>query len=54
MFDFLKRGTAQDAPVEAKASATGKVLAMGAGRAVWSARDTVPLTKSGFTRNPVL
>lgn len=53
MFDFLKRGTAQDAPVEAKASATGKVLAMGAGRAVWSARDTVTLTKSGFTRNPV-
>ena len=53
MFDFLKRGTAQDAPVEAKASATGKVLAMGAGRAVWSARDPVTLTKSGFTRNPV-
>ncbi len=53
MFDFLKRGTAQDAPVEVKASATGKVLAMGAGRAVWSARDTVTLTKSGFTRNPV-
>jgi HK97 family phage portal protein len=53
MFDFLKRGTAQDAPVEAKASATGKVLAMGVGRAVWSARDTVTLTKSGFTRNPV-
>lgn len=56
VFDFLRRGVAEEAPkaVETKASATGPVLSWaGAGRVAWSARDTVSLTKSGFTGNPV-
>ena len=52
MFDFLRRGAA--AVPEVKASATGPVIAYGgAGRAVWSPRDTVSLTKQGFSGNPV-
>ena len=52
MFDFLRRG-ARPAP-EAKASAAGAVVAFhGAGRAVWSARDTGSLTRGGFLGNPV-
>ncbi len=52
VFDFLKRGAA-DTP-EAKASATGKVIAWhGSGRVAWSPRDTVSLTKTGFSNNPV-
>jgi HK97 family phage portal protein len=40
--------------VEAKASATGRIAAMGvAGRAVWSPRDVASLTRAGFTGNPV-
>ncbi|MCK4860754.1 MAG: phage portal protein, partial [Rhodobacteraceae bacterium] len=40
--------------VEEKASAAAPVIAFhGAGRAVWSARDTVSLTRTGFTGNPV-
>ncbi|PID37135.1 MAG: phage portal protein [Rhodobacterales bacterium] len=52
VFDFLKRGAA---PVpEVKASATGPVIAYhGSGRVAWSARDTVSLTRNGFTANPV-
>ena len=51
MFDFLRRGTGE---VEAKASATGPVVSFGsAGRVAWSPRDTVTLTKVGFTGNPV-
>ena len=39
---------------EAKASATGPVIAwQGAGRVAWSPRDTVSLTRAGFTGNPV-
>ncbi|MBZ0130164.1 MAG: phage portal protein [Rhodobacteraceae bacterium] len=39
---------------EAKASATGPVIAFhGGGRVAWSARDTVSLTKNGFSGNPV-
>ncbi|WGH78352.1 phage portal protein [Jannaschia ovalis] len=39
---------------EAKASATGRVAAMGlAGRAVWSPRDVTSMTRLGFTGNPV-
>ncbi len=39
---------------EAKASAAGPVIAFhGAGRVAWSARDTVSLTRSGFSGNPV-
>ena len=50
IFDFLRRG----APPEAKASATGPVLAYhGAGRVAWSPRDTVSLTRSGFSGNPI-
>ncbi len=52
MFDFLRRG-ARAAP-EGKASAAGAVVAFhGAGRAVWSARDTGTLTRGGFLGNPV-
>lgn len=52
MFDFLKRGTVD--VVEAKASATGRVVAMqSSGRVAWSPRDTVSLTRTGFAGNPV-
>jgi len=58
MFDFLKRTETQTdaAPgpgLEAKASAVGRIVAMGAGRVAWTPRDTVSLTRSGFTGNPV-
>ncbi len=53
VFDFLRR-TSTDTPVEAKASATGRVVAYhSGGRVAWSARDTVSLTKAGFAGNPV-
>ncbi|GFE66713.1 phage portal protein [Litoreibacter roseus] len=53
VFDFLKRGDTQDVP-EVKASATGRVIAYhGTGRVAWSPRDTVSLTKAGFSGNPV-
>jgi len=52
VFDFLKKGPV--APAETKASATGPVIAYrGSGRVVWGPRDTVNLTKNGFTGNPV-
>lgn len=52
VFDFLRRGGG--AAPEAKASATGPVIAFqGAGRAVWSPRDVVSLTRLGFQGNPV-
>jgi len=52
VFDFLKRGAAE--VVEVKASATGRVGAMQtAGRVAWSPRDTVSLTRTGFSGNPV-
>jgi HK97 family phage portal protein len=40
---------------EAKASATGRIVAMasGSGRVVWSPRDTGSLTRQGFTGNPI-
>ena len=51
-FDFLRRGRAQ-AP-DHKASATGALVTFrGGGRAVWSPRDTVSLTRTGFQGNPV-
>ena len=54
MFEFMSRAKPASAPVEAKASATGRVLAMsGAGRVAWSPRDVVSLTRSGFTGNPI-
>ena len=52
VFDFLKRGAGEVA--EAKASATGPVIAWhGSGRVAWSPRDTVSLTRAGFSGNPV-
>lgn len=54
MFDFLRRGTAAASVPEAKASATGPVVAyQTSGRVAWSPRDTVSLTKVGFCGNPV-
>ena len=51
VFEFLKRRG--EAP-EQKASATGPVMAWASnGRVAWSPRDTVSLTKSGFSSNPV-
>jgi HK97 family phage portal protein len=53
VFHFLKRGAADSAPAQ-KASAAGPVLAFqGAGRVVWSPRDTASLTRAGYTGNPV-
>ena len=50
---FLRGASAMDVP-EKKASAAGAVFAFhGAGRAAWSARDVVSLTRSGFMGNPV-
>ncbi len=54
MFQFLKRDSAAPAPDEVKASAAGAVIAFqSGGRAVWSPRDAVSLTRSGFAANPV-
>jgi len=54
MFEFLNRTKPDAALVEAKASATGRVLAMsGAGRVAWSPRDVVSLTRAGFSANPI-
>ncbi|RBW60211.1 phage portal protein [Ruegeria sp. A3M17] len=53
VFDFLRRGTAGEAP-EAKASAAGPVVAwQTGGRVAWSPRDAVSLTRTGFSGNPV-
>ncbi|WP_284164148.1 phage portal protein [Frigidibacter sp. SD6-1] len=50
-WNIFRRGTG--AP-EAKASATGRVIAWGSsGRVAWSPRDVVSLTKTGFAANPV-
>jgi HK97 family phage portal protein len=56
MFDFLKRPEAQAVAAlpEAKASAAGRVIAFaGGGRVAWSPRDTVSLTRTGYSGNPV-
>ncbi len=54
MFEFLNRTKPDAAPVEVKASATGRVMAMsGAGRVAWSPRDVVSLTRAGFSGNPI-
>ena len=53
MFEFLRRPE-QSEPVEVKASATGPVVAWSTqGRVAWTPRDTVSLTKAGFSGNPV-
>ena len=54
MFDFLRRDDKAAGVVEAKASATGPVVAwQTSGRVAWSPRDTVSLTRAGFVGNPV-
>ncbi|WP_424984332.1 phage portal protein [Microbulbifer sp. S227A] len=53
VFDFLRRGAKTEVP-NTKASATGPVVAYhSAGRVAWSPRDTVSLTRTGFSGNPV-
>ncbi|WP_226688312.1 phage portal protein [Ruegeria arenilitoris] len=53
VFDFLRRGSAGEAP-EVKASAAGPVVAwQTGGRVAWSPRDAVSLTRTGFSGNPV-
>jgi len=52
VFDFLRRVERQ--PPEHKASAAGPVIAwQGSGRVVWSPRDVISLTKTGFLGNPI-
>ena len=52
VFNFFRQST--KAVPEQKASATGPVIAYhSSGRVAWSARDTVTLTKTGFSSNPV-
>ncbi len=52
VFDFFRR--AEAAVPEQKASAAGPVMAWhSAGRVAWSPRDTVTLTRNGFSGNPV-
>ncbi|MBW4972489.1 phage portal protein [Roseovarius mucosus] len=55
ILDFFRQGGgAPDAAPEQKASAAGRVMAWhGAGRVAWSPRDTVSLTRTGFSANPV-
>lgn len=53
--DFFRRSAGAGAVPERKASATGRVMAMGgAGRVAWSPRDTVSLTRTGYGANPVV
>lgn len=53
VFNVPWRRAAQPVP-EQKASATGPVIAYhGSGRVAWTPRDTVSLTRNGFTANPV-
>ena len=56
MFDFLNRSKSAQASAApaVKASATGAVVAMQTtGRVAWSPRDTVSLTRQGFSGNPI-
>ena len=55
MFGLFRQHEPATAKVpEVKASAAGGVVAWGgAGRVAWTPRDTVSLTKAGFTGNPV-
>ncbi|PRY90156.1 phage portal protein [Donghicola tyrosinivorans] len=53
VFDLFRRPASEVAP-ETKASAAGPVVHWsGAGRVSWTPRDTVSLTRAGFTGNPV-
>ena len=52
VLEFLRK--APVGPPGRRASASAKVVAWGgAGRVVWSPRDTVSLTRNGFQGNPV-
>ncbi|KEO59212.1 phage portal protein [Thioclava indica] len=53
-WNMFRKSDVGGAP-EAKASATGRIVAMasGSGRVVWSPRDTGSLTRQGFTGNPI-
>lgn len=52
VLDMFKK--TEPVPVERKASATAKVMAMAnAGRVAWSPRDTASLMRNGFQGNPV-
>ncbi|MFZ3582337.1 phage portal protein [Loktanella sp. DJP18] len=55
MFEFFgKGGVKGEAVPETKASAAGPLVAFAShGRAVWSARDTSSLTRTGFLANPI-
>lgn len=54
VFHFLKRAAEPAAVPERKASATGRVVALGhSGRVAWSPRDAVALARAGFQGNPV-
>jgi HK97 family phage portal protein len=54
ILDFFRSGGEAQAAPEQKTSATGPVMAWGtAGRIAWSPRDTVALTRTGFSGNPV-
>ena len=54
VFQLFKSHVPEPGPVEAKASATGPVVAFhGQGRAAWSGRDTSSLIRNGFAGNPV-
>ncbi len=58
ILDFFRNagpaGSASPEVPETKASAAGPVMAWhGAGRVAWSPRDTVTLTRTGFSGNPV-
>ena len=53
VIDYFRRGQVIAAP-EAKASATGKVVAwQSGGRVAWSPRDVATLTRTGFAGTPV-
>ena len=53
VFDFLRKA-GPAAPVEQKASPTGRVVASGSsGRVAWSPRDAVSLARTGFQGNPI-
>ncbi len=53
-FEFLRGTSKQATAPETKASAAGRVIAwQTGGRVAWSPRDTVSLTRTGFSGNPV-
>ncbi len=54
-FRWFGRQARAEPPLEGKASASGRIVAMasGAGRVVWSPRDMASMTRQGFVGNPV-